>query len=321
MALFLVSAGAIGALAGSIDTSTTDATTSTSDLANNDSIQFDADQSDAYTVQAIVANTTTPEMRVELNDSSNDADGVTFHKNTTLNNISVGSGGSHWNATFNEGDLADVPVTTGTNQTVDIVFYNASNSSDVLATATVTLVESGDRTVLYLGDSAVENNDDIETFSEDANWESISDFNLMSDDHSEVSDLSADVNGSSTNVTVVFANESVADDYSNAVASDADEGDWLVAQASFVGGTPVKVYNENAPDDVDEEDTYGVYSEDIGGETGITYTLGDDHEDADSLEVKSYGNQQYGGLFSVTSIPDLLGAFGTDALRAYSLSV
>lgn len=311
MAALLVTSGfAATAMAGSIDTSSTDATTTVSQVQDGDAIQHDANKSDAYTVQAIVANGTTPEMRIELNASKHSADGVVFDRNTSMEQVGSGVEGTHWNGTFTEGDLADVPIKVDGNRTIDIEVYNSSNNSDVLAEMQVTLVESGNRTVAYLGDVEVDENSDIETVADN---KSILGFEYLTNDYSHVSDLDRKVNGSQTDVVVVFGNDTLAEDYSNAVSSDAEDGGWLVMQASALSGLPVKVYNEEAPDSVEEGDSYGVYQSDIGGQAGITYELGDASEGEDEITVNSYGNKDY----SPMGLWDLQKAFGAwDATKA-----
>lgn len=271
-ALVVASATPVTMAAGSIDTSNTDATTTVSDLTNGSTIKHDANESDAYRVQAIITNSTTPEMRVVLNNSSHTDDGTVVHRNTSMSNITAGSEGSHWNGTVTEGDLADVPIKANGTQTLDIEVYNASNTSDVRASLTVTLNETANRSVIYLGDSTANSDDDITTVND-----SRAVFGLTvpysTNDYSKVSrtvDTSA-----AESVTIVYANDTLADDYSSTVASNADAGDWIVAAPAAVDGNPIKVYNEEAPDDASSSSTYGVLS-DIGGESGTTYHLGDD---------------------------------------------
>lgn len=296
----LVVSGMQAAMAAqpSIDTETTN-TTSTTELSNESTINMtEVNASDYHRLQ-YTADSEDSKLKVTLH-GDDDEGGAVFYSNSTPD--TVDSASDTYRINFSEAELADVPTTLNENVTLDFtIINNTTVSNPDTTTIQVHLKNGQQRSVVYLSDMDVDDGDDIETF--DTN-RSIAGYEIpfTAKDYSHVSGLDRDVDGSNTDVTVIFANDSVADDYSSAVASDTESGGWIVGQASLLSETPVKVYNEKAGDDVESGDSYGVYKNDIGGEDGITYELGDKYEDEDELTVSSYGNQNYDlgmGAFSV----------------------
>ncbi|MFC4553540.1 MULTISPECIES: hypothetical protein [Halorussus] len=311
IAALLVTGGMQGALAAkpSIDTETTN-TTSTSEITDGSVIDVrnGANASDYHSIQ-YTADSENSKLKVTLNGSK-EGDAV-FYANSSAE--VVDSASNTYKVNFSEVELADVPRKVNQNVTLDFTIINntAAANSDT-TTIQVTLRNGANNSVVYVSDFDVEDSNDIETFNKNTTIAGLT-IPFTTKDYSQISDLDRNVNGSATDVTVVFGNGTVAEDYSNAVASDASEGDWLISQASLLSTTPVKVYNEEAPDSVSDGDSYGVYSSDIGGQAGITYELGETFEDEDEVTVNSFGNKNYGFSYS------LLKSFGAlDAIKAAS---
>lgn len=321
MAVLLVGAGAMGALAAkpSIDTETTN-TASTSELTDGSTIDISdggINESDYHSVQ-YTADSANSSVEITLN-GTDDEGGAVFYSNSSA--TVVDSASNTYKVSFSEEVLADVPRAVNENVTLDLTITNNTEVENPDTTTIQIHLQNGDqRSVVYVSDADVSSDEDDDMVAlNESNTVAGIEIPYTADDYSKVSGLSRDVNGSTTDVVVVYGNNSVADDYNSAVASDASEGDWLMMQGAAVGGTPVKKYHEAAPDSVDSSDTYGVYKSDIGGQSGTVYNLGDGYSDADSVEVTSYGNKDY-SPFSATDVFGVLGGSFNfmDAIQATS---
>ncbi len=306
VAALLVSAGAANVLAAkpSIDNETTD-TASTSELVDGSTINVSDGINDSeYHYVQYTADSENSKVEITLN-GTNDEGGAVFYSNSSADTIDSAS--DTYRVSFSESELADVPVGVNENRTLDVTIINDTSASNPdTKTIQVTFVNGEKRSVIYLSDADVSGDEDDDVAALTSN-RTLAGIELMSSDYAKVSGLSRDVDGSSTDVTVIYGNESVADDYSSASASDSDEGDWLIMQSAALDGSPVKVYKKETGDEVEDGESYGVYKSDIGGESGTIYNLGsDDFEDADSVELESYGNKDY-SPFSATELFGVLG--------------
>jgi len=307
LAALLVSAGAANVLAAkpSIDNETTN-TTSTSELTDGSTINISdggINESDYHYVQ-YTADSNNSSVEITLN-GTDDEGGAVFYENKTAETIDSAS--DTYRVNFSERVLADVPRAINENVTLDLTITNDTEAENPDTTTIQVHLQNGDdRSVVYVSGADVSSDEDDDIIALNKS-KKIAGFEYSSTDYSKVSGLNRDVNGSATEVAVIYGNDSVASDYSEAVASDAGSGDWVLMQAAALDGTPVKVYNDAASDNVDEGDSYGVYESDIGGESGTVYHLGDDYSDASSVEIESYGNKDY----SPMSFWDVADAFGT----------
>jgi hypothetical protein len=299
----------------SVDTSSSDSTSSTSELTDGDTIEMDGtpNASETYTVQGITSNNST-ELGFKI--AVNDTDRVTY-RNESLTNVTASgshSEGSHYNATFDQTALADVAASPNENVTLDATFYNMTDES-VNTTFQIHLENSANRSVIFIGG---DEDDDELTVNEDNGteiWGTDYTYPLTADDWSSA-EFDATTTEKTERVIYVYGDDTVAEDFSEA-ASEADDEDWIVSQAAFVSGTPVKVYNDEAPSDVDaDETTHGVYGS-VGGEDATTFHLSEDDRDDEEVTVRALGNHQYG-----RSLWQLYSAFGDigDASTAFSIS-
>jgi hypothetical protein len=307
LAALLVSAGAANVLAAkpSIDNETTN-TPSTSELTDGSTINISdggINDSDYHYVQ-YTADSANSSVEITLN-GTDDEGGAVFYENKTAETIDSAS--DTYRVNFSERVLADVPRAINENVTLDLTITNDTEAENPDTTTIQVHLQNGDdRSVVYVSGADVSSDEDDDIIALNKS-KKIAGFEYSSTDYAKVSGLNRDVNGSATEVAVIYGNDSVASDYSEAVASDAGSGDWVLMQAAALDGTPVKVYNDAASDNVDEGDSYGVYESDIGGESGTVYHLGDDYSDASSVEIESYGNKDY----SPMSFWDVTSAFGT----------
>lgn len=309
----------VGAAQPTIDTSTSDQTSSTTEVQAGDTLGLD------NSFSANDSNTTTLQYVADSNDSKvriEGPNGVQVYANTSANQVSWNStqGDGNFNVTVNHGALDDLE--RGVNENVTTTWYVTNNTSaDSPATTNITVYVESDnsKSVEVISDQDVDDGD-IVTVEQDA-FE-VAGMNItagpLGADVSTIETESRNVNGSTTDVAVVFGNESVADDFSS-VAEDADSGEKLSSLVSLNRNvvlltdsddevTAVPVYFEEAPDDVDEDSTYAV-QKDVGGQDGIVVNLGSDFEDASSVEVETAGSA---GLF--TAFTDYLMAGGSNAM-------
>lgn len=294
VSVLVVSAGGALAAAPSVDTSGSDATSSTSELQDGSTIDFDANSSDEHIVQIIGDNSTDYGVEFALNDSDHLADGTVFATNESLTNVSTGSEGTHYNATVSEDELADVPMEVGANITMDVTAYQVENASNS-TTFQVHLNNTADRTVVYVGDSAADDSDLVDVSEDEGTDIPLTDSSvniplLDGADKSTITAEDAKVNGSSTDVVVVLGNDTVADDYDESVGS-LDDSAWNPdAGVSFVEDQGVRMFNSELPDDLDLDTTTMTYEEDVGGQAALVYDLGDDAEDESSVDVTAHSS-------------------------------
>lgn len=193
-------------------------------------------------------------------------------------------------------------------------FVNSSSES-VTKNISVTFNNTGDRTVVYAGDHFRDTDDFTEKQGGFAGF--------FAKDISEIDDDDVTVDGDKTTVYYKLANGTIHDPFDDAT-TDASSEDWLIAQQLYVDGVPTKVFYDEAPDSVDDEDTYGVYNSD---DEVVEINLGDEHSDADDVDVKLVGNNRYGPQTiagqvapfignenTVFSFSDIGETFGTNAL-------
>lgn len=269
--------------------SETSNTATTSEITQDTVVSsFQADSDNESTIGINGENGTSPEVEISRNDSDN-----VFHSNTSLNNESRQAGGTLWNMTPGHDEWADMEVSINENVTVDIKAINASNTSNSTVT-TFFINATDDRTVENLDDTdADEDTDDapVTTESLDDSLTKVTAFDIHTLEFSELDVEDREVAGDDTDVIVVFSNDTVADDASDAVPDGVADKDAMFRMTLVVSGDdgptqPIRVYHEEAPDDVDDDDTYGVYKDGgIGGEDGIEINLGDEYEDAEEFDV------------------------------------
>lgn len=268
------------------DTSTTDDTASTTDLAPGENRTYNESQSE--TVQWISDSNKT-QVEVARNGSdytsyTNGSASVVFWNSTDLD--------GHYNATFSHSELADIEHKINENVTVDLVFTNNTSAASPSVGTSQWYLEFGDATTTeVISDSDVAS-EKIVTLTNKSGW-----FTLDAD-NAEVETTERNVT-KNTSVVLVMGNSSVASDYDDA-ASEASSGDKLsslfstsrtvVLLTDDEGTTEaVPVYYKSAPSDVASSDTYAVQKR-VGGTTALVINPGSEFDKATTLEAHAIGN-------------------------------
>lgn len=329
LAALVVSAAPASGDVLSTDTDSTDHTSSVSQIQaenNLTAVTGISGNNTTHITQVVAENVTeNPVMEIEVNGT-----GYVAHVNASMTNVSTAraSEGVHYNASFQEGHLADIQHGIGENVTVHAAYYN--NSSDTTKDHNITFYVEYDNstTTENVNDSDVSNGDIATATEEDG----IFGTSIRATDESEIETGDRKVDGQQTDVVIVLSNTSVNTDYDSVIASDTEAGDALFAMPLSVSSAaleaeklPVRVYYKQAPDSVDTtSDTYAVYHEDYGGEPAVVVNLGDSFQDADKVSVRSLGSvgflralqhqaattsigQRASGLNPLHALPDLGG--------------
>lgn len=300
VALSVVALGAgLAAAHQKVDQSTTDETaTVQSEIVDGTSIDFNASSDQNETVTANVTAGMDPGIKITINGSD-----TVFHRNESgANQTSLAVNGSaYWNFTFSHDELADVPMDANENVTMDLTVYNVSNETGQASTIQFYLNNTGDRAVIYVGDDQTD--EDVTTDTEAETVTESRAFGLLSErTSSTVEHDSLGIDGSTTTVYVVFANDTVATTYTDSLdrkwfgQSSYEAGDYVKFHQLYVEDNPHLVFNEEAPEAVtDNEDfTYGVFTE-VDGQDAYEVTLGEEeYEDETSVDVVAHGNDAYG---------------------------
>lgn len=297
--LFAPFGTAVGA--PTIDTETGN-TATTSDIQSGTTLAgFNASETNQSTVATFGDNSSSPTVEISRNDSDN-----VVLSNDTLTNVTAGNfdgtasddRDTQWNMTFNHSEIADLERAINANVSTDVTLINGSNQTD---TRTVRFFIETDNS------TTVQNLDDVDAdpdtsnapveVTEDASSGlfdlQIDTLGISATDFSELDTDDRAIDGENTDVVIVLSNESVGDDAANAVASDAADGEPLYGMTLVAAGDettmPIRVYNEEPPDEIDDAedgDTYAVYEEaGVGGEDAITIHLGSAYEDDDDVAV------------------------------------
>lgn len=312
----------VGAAQPSLDTSTTDQTTTTTDVQGGDTIgannTFEGNSSNETTVQ-YVADSNNTKVAIE------GPNGVQVYANTSANQVSWNAtqGDGNFNVTVNHGALDDLE--RGINQNVTTTWFVTNNttvSSPDTMNFTVHIESDDSKSVEVVSDADVDAGDIVTV--EESSY-SIAGRNITAGplwaDKSTIETNERSVNGSTTDVVVVLGNTTVAEDFTS-VASEASAGASLSSLTSLnrnvlllTNGdgeqSAVPVYADEAPDSVDSSSTYAVQKT-VGGQESLVVNLGDSYEDASSVSVTAVGGA---GLFTnmdeylTASVSNLMPAF------------
>jgi hypothetical protein len=282
----LLTAG-LGAASVSVDSSGTDATTSTSQLQDGTTIEMNASD-ESYVVQGITENGTELAFEVEHN-------GVRYYRNTSMVDVGAGTEGTHWNGTITEANLKKVPANAGENVTVDVTVYNKSNTSDA-TTFQVYLNNSEDRAVATVTDAVANDSDAVEFGNVQSVFGlDVSSIPLLSSQTTDVEPVQAErsvsVTENTSQIDVYFRNSSTQDAFSASVPDDPTGVIYTSSVAVDDEFVPIVASSDDLPDYVDEdEDAYAVLEDD-----GSSMTI----ENADSLtdgtetfDIVAVGNEQ-----------------------------
>lgn len=310
VAALLVAGVAPATAALTYDNETTDSA-STSDLVGGETLTDLGNSSKMKTIQVISDNASTSsltapedEFKLELNvsDANSDETNRTFYTNTSATWNVVNSSAGHYSVNVSHADLfAELERDINENVTVDVaVTFNESETDAETSTITVYAQNGETDAVEVVSDADLKNENGVETFNETKFW-------IRDDvDYSSVeSDKSISNN---TTISYVFANDTVASDYTSAYdAGSFSAGDYIPGMIARAEAKPIMVFDSKKGDKIDvgtfsggflpDEDSYAVY-ENNGGEFGENPSLEivpqGDHADKASLEVSSAGNKELG---------------------------
>lgn len=282
----------------SIDTSGSDDTSTSSNVTDGQNMTVVVDGNDTFELQFITGSNNS-EFQLENEENGN----ATVYLNDSLEQVNWNStdNDAHKNVTWSESNLLDTEHAIDENVTLGARMVNdTTNDSFDIGHATLYAEFGNNSSVQRLTDSDV-GDDGIATATDDATEFFGVTIDVLSTDESNIETDSRSVDGDNTEVVVVLDNSSVSDDYDQSI--DAAESQWGgLSSTSISDGTPlwrapstissddaeerVPIFYEEAPDEFDEDDrTYGVYTEDYGGETAVVYHLGDSFEDAEEVDV------------------------------------
>lgn len=312
LAALLIGAG--GALAADPTNDTETANTATdSNLTAGDTVDLGTINDTSYYMEGVYANDTQGAIAIEINDSDHPDDGASVYVNESMTNESVESDGTHFSATFDESELADAPLAVNSNTTLDVVLYEAANSSNNSSFQVTATNDANTRSVQYVG-SGTADGDDVTVESGE---NSLFDTNIGPQDYSEF-EFERSVTSDTEEVVVVLADADVSEDY-DAQFADLDSESWKAsfyspAASASIDGDLVRTYNAGTPSDFDG--TSATY-ETVGGEDAIVFDVTDSAEDDSTVTVESSSK---GGVFTYT---DYLtqSALGTIGLFAGGVGV
>lgn len=239
-------------------------------------------------------------------------------------NASSSPAHGHFNVTTSHDALHDLERGINENVTTTVKIINdTGNDTEVAGYATVYVESDNSSVVENFDDTDVDDEDDVETVSEDGLEVlglSLSD----GSDHTAIDFDDRSIDGENTDVFLVFSNGTVDSDYDTALddtnpifglGGEAEDGDLLLTMPLRVEDddgnvVAVPVFYKEVPDYFDEDQTHALYTEDIGGETGIEIVTGDELDDADELSVESWGNTGFQQAWSVYGTNAVIGFDG-----------
>ena len=241
-----------------------------------------ANTTDALTVDIIAENNTHASY-----DTLDDA--YTLTEGVDTNGDSTTDSDLH---TFNvsHADLETVPVEANGQTTITVeVSYEYTDGSSNTGTADLsfdaTLNATGERTVLYITDSNIDDDSmggtvsttDVEPAWYDYNGETTTQYDL---------DDELAVDGANTTITAYF-NGDVASAFEDQLDEDAESGDLVLGHTLATGDDGdlrMEFLDETNEDLVNDSATYGVYDD---SSDSLTVEVGDEHSDASTVSVRA----------------------------------
>ena len=179
-----------------------------------------------------------------------------------------------------------VPINSGENKTVAVRIVDNHTLDDQNETGTwlnVTVEGVNGRAVFAGMDS------NLDLFRDEGY--SIFGYSLFDNSRTTFEQSNVGINGTGSMVELDVWNDSAAEDFSTS-ATDMSSGDWIWTTQLWIEDTNAhKVYYEEAPDDVDNDTTYGVYKPSMNA---VDVNVGEEYSDMDAVDVRIIGNQAYG---------------------------
>jgi len=330
LTLLLVAVVSLGAMSGAAaaleTTSDTDVNVAGSDLVDNSTVDGFNASGDAHSILELKtpeANTTdaltielSAENETHLTLDDLDEEYSIEESVDTTDDATPDSDVHTFNISHNSLETVPVEANGETPITIDVT-YEYTDGSDTAGTASMsidaTLNATGDRTVLYITDDNLDNDDRGGAVSTEDVEPSTIDKYLRGAETTTQYTLDDDlaVDGDNTTVTV-YMNGDMADAYAESVSDDSESEDLILTQTTTVDDSVAPTFDSAANTDlVADASSYGVYKS--SGTDSLTLTLGENVSDSDSITVMST-NTKAGDLGDSVTSQSLFDAYSVAEL-------
>lgn len=296
LALAMLVAPAMAA-APTVDTETT-ATSTTSDWTDGSSVNgFEANSSNTSWIEA---NFDSANASIEIVDpdtgvvhASNDSDAMGLTKNDSSGDGSTDEWFYNWNLSHDE--LATMPHDAGENKSITVRFINDSSMDSPDTTEiTVYLDAVDERAVVYAGSEAQAGNvADVDASTEQPEG-ILATVGIKSDSHLvEADNVGLGNNSTGTTVTVVAANTSGVDVFSQAEdkkIGSYEEGDFMKTHTLSIEGHKHAVFMGPAPtEDLADGYTFGEATT-VNGHDAYQIHVDEDYDGQSNIDVSTSAN-------------------------------
>jgi VCBS repeat-containing protein len=296
LAIALVASGGLVSASNvtSFDSETA-TTTPTSDWVEGTTVSsFNASEDASSRVEVILDAAPTGDVNMEIVDP--DSSEVVY--TATMTQVSGQTTHYEYNVTHDE--LSELPIDAGESKTFTVRADDAGDDASTPQAINVTLANSDDRSVIRVGDAALNAEDSIVALDSEFDLRGalgdLFEVDTASVD-SEVILVQTDSAGDAVTDRTVSYDLAAADVSSayDAAAEASDDGEWMVLSTAFVEGQPVKVY-DGTPETIPAEGHYAVYDE---SSDVLTFHVSDDY-DKQSVDISTTGGAAYqvGDLFA-----------------------
>lgn len=293
-----VAVGPALAVAPTVDTETTD-TSTTSDWTDGHTVtNFEANSSNTSYIEA---NFETDNASVEIVDPDT---GVVHASNTSDSMEETNTTNNYYAWNLSHDELATMPMDAGENKSITVRFINDTSVENPDTTEiTVYLENQNYRAVVYAGDEAAAGT--VTGLTVDNTNESTL-FGFGSEraqTHITADNVGID-GANTTEVTVIAANTSDADPFTDAEDRKAfgsyESGDFFGAHQFSIEGHDHAVFMSEAHEDVADGVTYATTGT-VNGHDAYTIHLADDYEGETEVDVATAANDKY-GFFTAFSV-------------------
>jgi hypothetical protein len=244
----------------------------------------------------------TGNLTLKITPGPDDVDYVVY-KNTTAETVNASNGHYAFNVS---GDELEDAARDVDGATYDVAIINQSSGKTVLESDDVEVTASADndKAVMALAESP--NNagaltplvaDSVDLEDKSAGWfGSLASYNPLSNSSSSDVQISrwsgyTTVDGTNTTVEVLLSNASTSSSYSD-VAEGYDDGDWMMETTVYLNGVPHKVYKNQAPDSVADDETTVVYKS--SSDKLVMDPAGDHYDGVRQLQIRGTSQEGYG---------------------------
>ena len=271
IAVLVVSAGGALAAAPTIDTETTN-TSSTSEVTDGTTIvNFQANSSNTSVLQASYDS---QNPKVEVLNADNET--VKTYTASDMNQTGNGTSTYYYNTTISHDVWNNVEISPGQNVTVHLRLTNNTQAESPDTTnVTVHLDGAKGRTVRVVGSSL---SDDVFSTASTGTFALVGTLDVGflgwgQDTSTYEADSGIPINGTNSTVELHYANDSAVSSLAT-VADELDTNAWAKSIIVQSDSGPIKTYIGEAPDDVDSSATYAVWessANDLVIHTGDNY--------------------------------------------------